>query len=112
MLALTSLLSSTTLDGMTWTPNDIDDQTGRTFVITGANSGIGLAAARELAKKGAHIVLAVRNTEKGDTAARTIKGSTEVRQLDLADLDSVLSFSDQLGEFDVLINNSGVMNVA
>ncbi len=95
-----------------WTAQDIPDQTGRTFVITGANSGIGLSAARELAAKGARIVLAVRNTDKGETAARTIKGETEVRRLDLADLESVREFADGQGAFDVLINNAGVMNVA
>src|SRR6478735_1664247 len=95
-----------------WTAADIPDQTGRTFVITGANSGIGLSAARELAAKGARIVLAVRNTGKGEAAARTIKGETEVRRLDLADLDSVREFAEAQGAFDVLINNAGVMNVA
>jgi NAD(P)-dependent dehydrogenase (short-subunit alcohol dehydrogenase family) len=97
---------------MTWTPNDIDDQSGRTFVITGANSGIGLAAARQLAAKGAHVVLAVRNTAKGEDAARAIGGDTEVRALDLADLKSVRAFADATTEpIDVLINNAGVMNV-
>ena len=57
-----------------WTADQIPDQSGRTFVITGANSGIGLSAARELAAKGAHVVLAVRNTTKGEKAAATING--------------------------------------
>jgi NAD(P)-dependent dehydrogenase (short-subunit alcohol dehydrogenase family) len=97
---------------MTWTPNDIDAQTGRTFVITGANSGIGLGAAKALAAKGARIVLAVRNTAKGEEAARQIDGETEVRALDLADLASVKAFAAAYdGEIDVLINNAGVMNV-
>jgi NAD(P)-dependent dehydrogenase (short-subunit alcohol dehydrogenase family) len=97
---------------MTWTPADISDQTGRTFVITGANSGIGLGAAQALAAKGARIVLAVRNTAKGEAAARTIDGDTEVRQLDLADLASVRAFAETVqGDIDVLINNAGVMNV-
>src|SRR5215218_731896 len=95
-----------------WTANDIPDQSGRTFVITGANSGIGLSAARELAGKGAHVVLAVRNTAKGEAAVRTINGSTEVRALDLADLASVRTIADEQEPFDVLINNAGVMNVA
>jgi NAD(P)-dependent dehydrogenase (short-subunit alcohol dehydrogenase family) len=64
----------------TWTPADIPDQTGRTFVITGANSGIGLGAARALGAKGAKIVLAVRNTAKGEEAAHTIDGETAVRR--------------------------------
>src|ERR1044072_1125524 len=95
-----------------WTADDIPDQPGRTFVITGANSGIGLSAARELAGKGAHVVLAVRNTDKGNQAAHSINGSTEVKPLDLADLDSVRAFADEQGPFDVLINNAGVMNVS
>ncbi|HEY6887720.1 MAG TPA: oxidoreductase [Solirubrobacter sp.] len=95
-----------------WTPQQIPDQTGRTFVITGANSGIGLAAAKVLAAKGAHVVLAVRNTAKGEAAARTIQGDTEVRALDLADLASVRAFAAATHEdVDVLINNAGVMNV-
>jgi NAD(P)-dependent dehydrogenase (short-subunit alcohol dehydrogenase family) len=111
MLSLTALLSSSTLKAMShWTENDIPDQTGRTFVITGANSGIGLEAARALAAKGAHVVLAVRDTAKGDKAAATIDGDTEVRRLDLADLDSVRAFAEQTDHLDVLINNAGVMN--
>ncbi|MDA0160557.1 oxidoreductase [Solirubrobacter ginsenosidimutans] len=95
-----------------WTPQDIPDQTGRTFVITGANSGIGLGAAKALAAKGAHVVLAVRNTAKGEEAARTIGGETEVRPLDLADLASVRAFAEATHtDVDVLINNAGVMNV-
>ena len=113
MLSLTSLLSSSTLNVMsTWTPADIADQTGRTFVITGANSGIGLSAAKALAAKGAHVVLAVRNTAKGEEAAAQIDGSTEVRRLDLADLASVRAFAEETtADVDVLINNAGVMNV-
>src|SRR3954467_2575248 len=108
MLSLTSLLSSSTLNCMTstWTAADIPDQTGRTFVITGANSGIGLGAARALAAKGARVVLAVRDTAKGEEAARTIHGDTDVRRLDLADLASVKAFAEALtGDVDVLINN-------
>jgi NAD(P)-dependent dehydrogenase (short-subunit alcohol dehydrogenase family) len=95
-----------------WTAADIPDQAGRTFVITGANSGIGLSAARELARKGAHVVLAVRDRAKGEQAASTISGSTEVRRLDLSDLASVRAFAEDQGPLDVLVNNAGVMNVA
>ncbi|MDA0181264.1 oxidoreductase [Solirubrobacter phytolaccae] len=95
-----------------WTAQDIPDQTGRTIVVTGANSGIGLSAARELAGKGARVILAVRNTQKGEEAARQISGTTEVRELDLADLSSVRAFAEGVTEdVDVLINNAGVMNI-
>jgi NAD(P)-dependent dehydrogenase (short-subunit alcohol dehydrogenase family) len=99
-----------------WTPDDIGDQSGRTFVITGANSGIGLEAARELVRAGAHVVMAVRNTDKGAEAAAAIadgaRGSTEVRRLDLADLSSVRAFAAELeGPVDVLINNAGLMAI-
>jgi NAD(P)-dependent dehydrogenase (short-subunit alcohol dehydrogenase family) len=84
--------------------------TGRTVIITGANSGIGRAAAQALAGAGAHVVLAVRNAEKGQTAAATMPGETEVRQLDLASLASVRDFATAWeGPIDVLINNAGVM---
>ncbi|GAA3607753.1 oxidoreductase [Microlunatus ginsengisoli] len=97
---------------MTWTTNEIPEQSGRTFVITGGNSGIGFEAAKVLAGRGARVVLAVRSTEKGDQAAREIGGATEVRQLDLADLASVRAFADGWsGPIDVLINNAGVMAV-
>jgi NAD(P)-dependent dehydrogenase (short-subunit alcohol dehydrogenase family) len=94
-----------------WTAADIPDQTGRTAVVTGANSGIGLAAARELARAGAQVVMAVRNQDKGREAAGTIAGDAEVRELDLADLDSVRSFADLLDQerVDLLVNNAGVM---
>jgi NAD(P)-dependent dehydrogenase (short-subunit alcohol dehydrogenase family) len=99
-----------------WTPDDIGDQSGRTFVITGANSGIGLEAARELVRAGAHVVMAVRNTDKGAEAATEIadgaRGSTEVRRLDLADLSSVRTFAAELeGPVDVLVNNAGLMAI-
>jgi NAD(P)-dependent dehydrogenase (short-subunit alcohol dehydrogenase family) len=95
-----------------WTANDLPDQRGRTYVITGANSGIGLSAARELAGRGARVILAVRDTAKGEEAARGLGGETEVRALDLADLGSVRAFADGLREdVDVLINNAGVMNI-
>jgi NAD(P)-dependent dehydrogenase (short-subunit alcohol dehydrogenase family) len=84
----------------------------RTVVITGANSGIGLAAARTFAEQGARVVLAVRNAEKGERAAATIDGDVEVRALDLTDLASVRAFAGGWsGEIDVLVNNAGVMAV-
>jgi NAD(P)-dependent dehydrogenase (short-subunit alcohol dehydrogenase family) len=94
-----------------WTAQDIPDQTSRKVVITGANSGIGLAAARELARAGAQVVMAVRNQDKGRAAAESIPaGQVEVRELDLADLGAVRAFADAYeGELDLLINNAGVM---
>ena len=90
-------------------PSDLKD---KTIVVTGANSGIGLAAARALAARGAHVVLAVRSTDKGEQAAATITGSTEVRRLDLADLASVREFAASwTGDLDVLVNNAGIMAV-
>jgi NAD(P)-dependent dehydrogenase (short-subunit alcohol dehydrogenase family) len=96
-----------------WTAAHVPDQSGRTVVITGANSGIGLEAARALSSKGAHVILAVRDTRKGEAAARTLPTPAEVRHLDLADLDTVHAFADDLGttDIDVLIANAGVMHV-
>jgi NAD(P)-dependent dehydrogenase (short-subunit alcohol dehydrogenase family) len=95
-----------------WTANDLPDLDGRTFVITGANSGIGLVAARAIGRAGARVVLAVRDVAKGRDAAASIEGTTEVRQLDLADLASVRAFADGWeGDLDVLVNNAGVMAV-
>jgi len=100
-----------------WTTADIPDQSGRTAIVTGANSGIGLVAARELARAGAHVVLACRDVDKGTEAAAIIArggitGSTEVRQLDLADLSSVRAFAVATdGPLDILINNAGLMAI-
>jgi len=93
-----------------WTPAEMPDQSGRTFVVTGANSGIGLAAAGKLAASGAHVVLAVRDAAKGEAAAAGLSGDPEVRALDLADLASVRAFAEGLDrDIDVLVNNAGVM---
>jgi NAD(P)-dependent dehydrogenase (short-subunit alcohol dehydrogenase family) len=105
-----------------WTARQLAEQTGRTFVITGANSGIGLEAARDLVGRGAHVVLAVRNVAKGEQARAALtrdgmKGSAEVRQLDLSDLDSVAAFAKGLTEqidsdgrlLNALVCNAGVM---
>lgn len=86
-------------------------QAGRTFVVTGATSGIGLQTARILAAFGAHVVLAVRNPEKGAAVAAGMRGSVEVRRLDVADLASVRAFAAETGQVDVLVNNAGVMGV-
>jgi NAD(P)-dependent dehydrogenase (short-subunit alcohol dehydrogenase family) len=94
----------------TWSTTDIPDMTGRTVIVTGANSGIGRAAAQALAAAGARVVLAVRDTAKGEAAAAAMPGTTEVRRLDLASLESVRAFAaDWQGELSLLINNAGVM---
>jgi NAD(P)-dependent dehydrogenase (short-subunit alcohol dehydrogenase family) len=92
-----------------WTAADLPSFSGRTAIVTGANSGLGLVTARELARVGAHVILAVRNTAKGDEAAAGMSGSVEVRKLDLQDLSSVREFADSIDAVDVLINNAGIM---
>jgi NAD(P)-dependent dehydrogenase (short-subunit alcohol dehydrogenase family) len=101
-----------------WTTADIPDQTGRTAVITGANTGLGYETAAALAAKGAHVVLAVRNVEKGKAAADLIAranagASVAIQELDLTSLDSIRNAADQLradhASIDLLINNAGVM---
>ena len=101
-----------------WTTNDIPDQTGRTAVITGANTGLGYETAAALAAKGAHVVLAVRNTDKGQAAADLISrrspgASVAVQRLDLTSLESIRAAAEQLraahDSIDLLINNAGVM---
>ncbi len=101
-----------------WTSDQIPDQSGRTAIVTGANSGLGLEAARELARAGAHVVLACRDTEKGAAALRDIQADVpnarvELAPLDLASLASVHAFAEKVRAehdgLDVLINNAGVM---
>ncbi|MER7662211.1 MULTISPECIES: oxidoreductase [unclassified Streptomyces] len=99
-----------------WSTSDIPDQHGRTAVVTGANSGIGLVTARELARKGARVVLACRSEPRGREAeiglrAEVPGAEVEFRPLDLADLTSVRDFaaSYPYDRLDLLINNAGVM---
>src|SRR3954466_13852870 len=95
-----------------WTAADLPTQAGRTVVVTGANSGIGLVAARELARAGARVILAVRDPARGRSAAASLPGETEVRRLDLADLASVRAFAEAWeGPLDVLVDNAGVVAV-
>ncbi|MEI2779444.1 MAG: oxidoreductase [Tetrasphaera sp.] len=96
-----------------WTTKDIPDQNGRVFVVTGANSGLGLETAKQLCAKGAHVVFACRNVAKADAVRSGIPGSHETRRLDLCDLDSVRSFADGVGDWriETLVNNAGIMAV-
>lgn len=95
-----------------WSVDAIPSQVGRTVIITGATSGIGLAAAQVFADKQARVVLAARDAAKAADAARRIGGTTEIRPLDLADLDSVRAFAAGWHDpIDVLINNAGTMAV-
>ena len=86
-------------------------QDGRRFVVTGASGGLGLATATTLADAGAHVVLAVRNLEKGRAVASGMRGTVEVRRLDVADQASVHEFAAGVGAVDVLVNNAGVLAV-
>jgi NAD(P)-dependent dehydrogenase (short-subunit alcohol dehydrogenase family) len=101
-----------------WTTADIPEQTGRVAVITGANTGLGYETAAALAAKGAHVVLAVRDLDKGKTAANLITqhdpgASVGLQELDLTSLDSIRAAAEQLrsdhDHIDLLINNAGVM---
>ena len=101
-----------------WTTKDIPDQSGKIAIVTGANSGIGFEAAKALAAKGAHVVMACRNMEKGEKAVDDIRAATPaaqlaLKQLDLADLGSVRTFAAdyqaQHSQLHMLINNAGVM---
>jgi NAD(P)-dependent dehydrogenase (short-subunit alcohol dehydrogenase family) len=101
-----------------WTTADIPDQTGRVAVVTGSNTGLGLETAKALAARGARVVLAVRNLEKGKEAAATITAATPgadvtLQELDLSSLESVRAAAAELrsqhDQIDLLINNAGLM---
>src|SRR5687767_2919305 len=101
-----------------WSADDIPDQTGRLALVTGANSGLGLVTARELARAGARVVLACRSTERGEQAAESVRrevpdAALEVARLDLADLASVREMAEEVAgresRLHLLINNAGVM---
>jgi len=106
-----------------WSTEDIPDQSGKIAIVTGANSGIGLVAARELAGKGATVIVACRSVDKGTAAVERMRhelapdgggAMLDVQELDLADLSSVHAFADRIKAaypdgIDLLINNAGVM---
>ncbi|MEB3023583.1 oxidoreductase [[Mycobacterium] crassicus] len=94
-----------------WTASDLPSFAGRAVIVTGANSGLGAVTARELARVGASVTLAVRDTAKGQAAATGMPGDVTVRPLDLADLSSVRRFADETSRIDVLVNNAGIMAV-
>jgi NAD(P)-dependent dehydrogenase (short-subunit alcohol dehydrogenase family) len=94
-----------------WSAADIPDQQGKTFVVTGANSGLGAATARALTKAGAEVILACRDTAKGEAVAAELGPRARVRTLDLASLVSIREFAATVEKVDVLINNAGVMAV-
>src|SRR4051795_10511219 len=103
-----------------WSARDIPSQSGRVAVVTGANSGLGLVTARELARAGARVVMGCRDTQRGETSrsgvlAQVPGADVEVRRLDLASLASVREFADRLHAdvpaLDLLVNNAGVMAI-
>jgi len=103
---------------MAWSESDIPDQTGRTAVVTGANSGIGWETARALAAKGARVIVACRSEEKGRDAEQRIRKAVShadlrFEPLDLGSLASVRAFAEKVGaaesRIDLLVNNAGVM---
>ncbi|HEX4564050.1 MAG TPA: oxidoreductase [Solirubrobacteraceae bacterium] len=105
---------------MSWSANDIPDQSGRVTVVTGANGGLGLETARELARKGAHVVMAVRNQDKAQAAAADIRAGTpdaalEMVAVDLGSQASVRAAAEQIlrdhERIDLLVNNAGVMGI-
>lgn len=97
-----------------WTPSRLGNLTGKRVIVTGATNGVGLGTARALAKAGAHVILAVRNTQLGEQRAAEISAIggrlTSVAKLDLADLSSVRAFAGLIDEpVDILINNAGAL---
>jgi NAD(P)-dependent dehydrogenase (short-subunit alcohol dehydrogenase family) len=103
-----------------WIASDVPDQSDRTAVVTGANSGLGYITARELARRMARVILACRDKGRGEDAVRRLRrevpnADVELRSLDMADLGSIRSFSDDIHSsypsLDLLINNAGVMAI-
>jgi NAD(P)-dependent dehydrogenase (short-subunit alcohol dehydrogenase family) len=103
-----------------WTAADIPDQSGRVAIVTGSNSGLGYDTAAALAEKGAHVVMAVRNLDKGNEAVERLKSASPnanvtLQELDLSSLASVRKAADEIRaahpRIDLLVNNAGVMYV-
>jgi NAD(P)-dependent dehydrogenase (short-subunit alcohol dehydrogenase family) len=103
-----------------WTASNVPDQSDRTAVVTGANSGLGFITARELARRGARVVLGCRDRSRGEDAIRRLKrevpdADVELRSLDMADLASIRSFAADTASaypsLDLLVNNAGVMAI-
>jgi len=95
-----------------WTTQDIPDQGGRTIIITGASSGIGMIAVIELARAGAHVIAAVRDVKKGERVLSNTTGKIEIKRLDLSSLASIRAFAGEIkNEFNALINNAGIMAI-
>ena len=94
-----------------WSMRDIPAQNGRRYIITGANSGLGAETAKAVARAGAQVTLACRNTDKAQLVADEIGPAATVARLDLSDLQSVRAFADGVDGADVLVNNAGVMAV-
>ncbi|GAY14280.1 SDR family NAD(P)-dependent oxidoreductase [Mycobacterium sp. shizuoka-1] len=93
-----------------WSPARLGNLAGKRIIVTGATNGVGLGTTRALAAAGAHVIMAVRNTALGAQRAAEIGGSTEVLEVDLADLSSVRGFADRIdGDVDILINNAGAL---
>jgi NAD(P)-dependent dehydrogenase (short-subunit alcohol dehydrogenase family) len=101
-----------------WNQEDIPDLSGKTAVVTGANSGLGFHTSRELANHGAYVVMACRSRERGEAALQRLRdaapgASVELRSLDLADLDSIETCAKEINDahdgIDILCNNAGVM---
>lgn len=103
---------------MSWSLNDIPDLSGKVMIVTGANSGLGFETTKELARKGAKVIMACRNPQRADTARKKIvdeipDAALDIMLLDLSSQKSVADFADAFLEkyvrLDALVNNAGIM---
>lgn len=111
---------SKSIGGSSWGVDTMPDQSGRTVVVTGANSGLGFEGTKAFARKGAHVIMACRDRDRAQSAKEEIRSSVSepslsIIELDLADLDSIRSFVDTFTEahddLHVLCNNAGIMAI-